>query len=468
MKPVQTQLLVVFLAIAIAPAGFAAWLGWRLLEQDRIISSERLRDLREREADELVQSVARSLGVLAQELRRLPPGTIESPDAPLAFSSQPQPLPEAATEIFQAGEKLEFSPTGAESAIAFYRNLTESPSTAVRAGAWLRLARTLRKAGRRDEAIQAYRQLTGLPQVSAGGVPAPLAGLWAIGTMSEEAGQAPEVKKDGEALRALLDSGKYSLSRGVYESYAEDAARWSGKPRPVVSEALADAALFRPSGSGAARFRGQLITWVEADRRTILMTEEHASHFLRSSIVRARFAPQAAAGETLRRAGDTGLPWPLAIALVNPDLALESFATQRRLLLWLLGLVMALGTGGAYLGWRLIRRELALARMQADIVSAVSHEFRTPLTSMRQVSAALSEGRVSDDVRRQSYYDALARATSRLHKLVEDLLDFAKMESNVMPYRMEPIDLAALTARVVSDFESETLARASRPIPRAV
>ncbi len=69
-----------------------------------------------------------------------------------------------------------------------------------------------------------------------------------------------------------------------------------------------------------------------------------------------------------------------------------------------------------------------------------------------QVSAALSEGRVSDDVRRQAYYDALARATSRLHKLVEDLLDFAKMESDVMPYRMESIDLAALTARVVSDF----------------
>ena len=138
-----------------------------------------------------------------------------------------------------------------------------------------------------------------------------------------------------------------------------------------------------------------------------------------------------------------------------------TFATQRRLLVWLFGLVAAVGAGGGYLGWRLIRRELELARMQADIVAAVSHEFRTPLTSMRQISAALSEGRVPGDERRQAYYDALARATSRLHKLVEDLLDFGKMESAAMPYRMESIDLAALTARVVAISKAKPPRRVS-------
>ncbi len=325
--------------VAIAPAGFAAWLAWRLLEQDRIIANERLRDLRERDADELVQSVARSLGLLARELRGLAPGTVESPDAPLAFSSQPQPLPEAATETFQAGEKLEFSPTGAESAIASYRRLTESPSPAVRAGAWLRLARTLRKAGRREEAIQAYRQLASLPQFAVGGVPARLAGLWALGTIREEAGEAPEVKKEGEALRDLLESGKYSLSRGVDEAYAEDAARWSGKPRPVVREALSDAALSRPSGSGAGE-----ISW----RPTHHLGRSGQPHNFIDRGARLALPPlpnrpgakvstgRTSAGETLRRAEDTGLPWTLAIALANPAREVEAFATQRRLLLGLL------------------------------------------------------------------------------------------------------------------------------------
>ncbi len=421
-----------------------------------MIANERLRDLRERRADEVVQSLSRFLSTLAEETRGLPPGTIKSPDAPLAYSPQPQPLPEAPVETFLAAERAEFGAAQTGDAISLYRKLTRSPAPAIRAGAWIRLARTFRKLGRREEAIQAYRQLAEVEGAAAGGAPAPLAGQWAVCTMLAETGQPAEIKKEGEALRALLDSGRYSLSRDVYEAYAEDAAGWSGKPRPIVREALADAAFSRPSGSGAARFRGQLITWIQVDNRTELLTEDHAARLLPAGTARVRFATQATGDEALRRAEDTGLPWTLAVALANPAQELKSFDSRRRLLVGLLGLVAAISAGGVYLGWRLIRRELSLARMQADMVAAVSHEFRTPLTSMSQVSAALSEGRVPDEARRQSYYDALARATSRLHRLVENLLDFGRMESGGMPYRMESIDLAALAARVGDDFESET------------
>jgi signal transduction histidine kinase len=74
---------------------------------------------------------------------------------------------------------------------------------------------------------------------------------------------------------------------------------------------------------------------------------------------------------------------------------------------------------------------------------------------MLQISAALSEGRVSGESRRQAYYDALSRATSRLHCLVEALLDFSRMETQAMPYRMESINLAALASRAVADFQRE-------------
>ena len=125
------------------------------------------------------------------------------------------------------------------------------------------------------------------------------------------------------------------------------------------------------------------------------------------------------------------------------------------MLFWLFGLVTALGIGGGYLAWRVIRRELALVQMQADIVAAVSHEFRTPLTSMRQVSAALSEGRVQDEERKQAYYNALARATERLHRLVEALLDFGRIESGAMEYRMQALDLAAVVTGVAGEFGRE-------------
>ena len=261
--------------------------------------------------------------------------------------------------------------------------------------------------------------------------------------------------KEGEALRASLYSGRFSLGHDVYEAYAEDAARWSGNPRPVVAEALADAAASRPSGAGSGQFRGLWITWIAADNNTVLLTPDQVQRLLPAGAVRVRFASQAGKDESLRRAGETGLPWTLAIALADPEKEKVAFAIRRQLLFWLFGLVTALGIGGGYLGWRLIRRELALVQMQADIVAAVSHEFRSPLTSMRQVSAALSEGRVQDEERKQTYYKALARATERLHRLVEALLDFGRIESGAMEYRMQALDLAAVVSGVAGEFGRE-------------
>ena len=444
-----------FLAIAILPAGLAVWLAWRLLEQDRIIANDHVREIRERRADEVVQSLSRAIATVAQDSRSLPPGSVRPLDEPLAFAVHPQVLPEAAVATFSAGERAEFRAGGSQDAIGLYRALTGSPSVEIRAGAWLRMARTLRRLGKRADAIHAYRQLLEIQGAAAGGAPAPLAAQWAICTMHEEAGRLQELKQEGEALRRLLDVSRPALSRDVYEAYAEDASRWSGQPRPAVSEALAEAAGSRLSGAGAAMFRGQWISWVAIENRTVLLAPGYVARMLPSGPVRVRFAAYATPEESLRRAEETGLPWTLAIALTDPAREMTDLDTRRQLLFAIFGLVTALGTGGSYLGWRLIRRELALAQMQADILAAVSHEFRTPLTSMRQISAALSEGRVTGEARRQAYYDALSRATTRLHRLVEGMLDFSSMESEAMPYRMKSIDLTALVTRTVADFQKE-------------
>jgi signal transduction histidine kinase len=455
LKLVRTQLLIVFLAVTVVPATVAGWLAWRLLAQDRVVAVERLREIRERRTDEVVQSLSHSLAGLLQEARALPPGTVKPVGAPIAYTAWPRPLPEAPAATFAPAELIEFRAGAAAEAIEVYRKLTASPQPAVRAGAWLRLGRILRKLGRIDEAIEAYRQLGAIENASAGGAPAPLTAQWAICTIAEETGRAAGLRNEGEKLRTLLYSGRFPLGRSLYEAYADDAARWSGKARPVVSEAMADAAATSPSGNGAGIFRGVQITWLAIDTRTVLLEPESTSRLFPAGDVRVRIAAQADRSESLRRAEDTGLPWPLAIALADPKKVQAEFATRRTLLLWLLAVVAAVGAGGGYLGWRVIRRELALAQMQADLVAAVSHEFRTPLTSMRQVSDALSDGRVQGDERKQAYYEALARATERLHRLVESLLDFGKMESGAMPYHMESLDLAAMTAGVAGEFSRE-------------
>jgi signal transduction histidine kinase len=110
---------------------------------------------------------------------------------------------------------------------------------------------------------------------------------------------------------------------------------------------------------------------------------------------------------------------------------------------------------GTYFIARAIRREMEVSRLQSDFVSAVSHEFRSPLTSMRQLSELLAFGRVPSEERRHVYYETLVRETMRLQRLVESLLNFGRMEAGARQYRFEPVDAGALAHRVAAEFEPQ-------------
>ena len=114
---------------------------------------------------------------------------------------------------------------------------------------------------------------------------------------------------------------------------------------------------------------------------------------------------------------------------------------------------------GSYLIARGVSRELAVARLQSDFVSAVSHEFRTPLTSLHQFTEILVEDDDLPAAERRSFYEALARATRRLTRLVESLLDFGRMEAGARPYRLEPLDAAPFAAAVAAEFWQEVSAQ---------
>jgi signal transduction histidine kinase len=117
---------------------------------------------------------------------------------------------------------------------------------------------------------------------------------------------------------------------------------------------------------------------------------------------------------------------------------------------------------GSYFIGRAVKQEMDLARLQSDFVSAVSHEFRTPLAAMRQLSELLAAGRVPLEERRQHYYESLAGESRRLQRLVESLLDFGRLEAGARPYQLEPLDPRALVEHVVADFQAQL----SRPESR--
>ncbi len=156
----------------------------------------------------------------------------------------------------------------------------------------------------------------------------------------------------------------------------------------------------------------------------------------------------------LRIAADSELPWTLQVTAAPHAAESGLLAGQRFLFLATTVMVLFLLAGGYFIA-RAIRREMEVARMQSEFVSAVSHEFRSPLTSMRQLSEILALGRAPNEERRRLYYETLVRETVRLQRLVEALLNFGRMEAGARQYRFEELDAARLVRSVAAEFEPQ-------------
>ena len=108
---------------------------------------------------------------------------------------------------------------------------------------------------------------------------------------------------------------------------------------------------------------------------------------------------------------------------------------------------------GLTLTIRSITHELELARMKSDFVSTVSHEFKSPLTSIRQLAEMLQADRVPSEERRHRYYDELVQQSQRLSLLVDNILDNARMEEGRKTFDFEMVDMGALLEDIVSTFQ---------------
>jgi len=91
---------------------------------------------------------------------------------------------------------------------------------------------------------------------------------------------------------------------------------------------------------------------------------------------------------------------------------------------------------------RLARREMALAAIKADFVANVSHELKTPLALIRMFGETLQSGRVTSEEKRQEYYAIIARESTRLTSLIDNILDFARIEAGRKEYTFEPTNVA--------------------------
>jgi signal transduction histidine kinase len=494
LKPPGTLLLILFLFTLVSVSALG-WFGWRLLRQDRLVEAQRSQERLEEAADRIAATLRGTLAETGDRLRawasnppsdsELPPGSLlllitdnslaAMPAGRLLYYPSAAAGPEADAAVFGEAEVLEFQLDDPGRAAPLYERLARSRNAAIRAGALMRLGRALRKLGRNDESRLAYAQLAAISDATAAGVPAELVARQALCEFPNGAAEAGR-------LQSELLGGRWRLTRGQFEFYWSEASRLSGHETapPADSTAWSEAAALAWSESRRdAGARGQTTLWAggqpffaiwrgESARRAVLLIQpgplfrqipaggdvSFAAVDAEGRALAGRRGAPGSSHAAVRTAAESLIPWTLYVTAAGTAGEDGAPARQRFLLLMISMMTLFLVVGGYFVA-RAIRREAEIGRMQSDFVSAVSHEFRSPLTSMRQLSEILAFGRAPSEVRRQLYYETLVKETARLQRLVEALLNFGRMEAGARKYRFEEIDVAALVRRVASEFEPQ-------------
>jgi signal transduction histidine kinase len=473
-EPPRSLLVILFL-LTLVSLSAVGWFGWRLLAQDAVVEKQRSQERLEQAADRIVVTLRGLLAAPDERLGDLGPvftltdASIDAlPPAHLFYRPFHPSEAEAPDAVFATGEALEFQQGQPETAAEWYRRLAAAGNPPVRAGALLRLGRVLRRLGRERESREAYVELAALSGVQVAGAPAELVAGLALGA---------------DTLKQDLLRGRWPLSRGQFDFYWSQVA--PAEPPPRLPADLEQAATLAWQERARQPARGYATLWVNGHAAFILWRGDPQSRLMLVTTP-AAILRQSAVGEdallaavdsegrvvagerdgagraAIRTAAESHLPWSLYVMRQKGRID-AAILPRQRFLLFAMGVMFVFLLAGTYFIARAIRREMAVARLQSDFVAAVSHEFRSPLTSIRQLSEILALGRIPSEDRRQLYYQTLVRETERLQRLVEKLLNFGGIEAGKRQYHFEPIDTSDLVEHVTAEFAPQ-LAGSGRSI----
>jgi signal transduction histidine kinase len=121
---------------------------------------------------------------------------------------------------------------------------------------------------------------------------------------------------------------------------------------------------------------------------------------------------------------------------------------------WVTLVLAIVFVGGFMTLYRLGLSQINLARQQQDFVSAVSHELKTPLTSIRMYGEMLKEGWADDD-KRQSYYEFIHDEAERLTRLISNVLQLARITRNEPQFDLQPVKVGDLMSQIESKIGSQ-------------
>jgi signal transduction histidine kinase len=211
---------------------------------------------------------------------------------------------------------------------------------------------------------------------------------------------------------SLLDSGHFVLFRRVWRDGERYIQGMLLDPRALLDNLIAPA--FRES------VLSSMSDLIVAYRGNVL--EVYKTRYARD------YLPASQAGEN-------ELLYQSRLAAPFGDIELVFSLTRlpvgagSRVIAWVALIIGIVLVGGFILLYRLGARQIALGLQQQDFVSAVSHELKTPITSIRMYGEMLREG-WADESRKQTYYDFIFHESERLSRLINNVLHLARMSRN--------------------------------------
>jgi signal transduction histidine kinase len=120
---------------------------------------------------------------------------------------------------------------------------------------------------------------------------------------------------------------------------------------------------------------------------------------------------------------------------------------------WVAAILILVLCGGFYLMYRLGAGQIELARQQQDFISAVSHELKTPLTSIRMYGEMLREGWASEE-KKKTYYKYIFDESERLSRLINNVLQLARLTRNSLQAELKPVNVSTLLEGILPNISS--------------
>ena len=468
------------LSAILIPAAVLITLAVRVVRQETELSERRAAEQRREAVNQLRRELsARLQAIKLQEVNRLigDSGPGIPPDSPIIFVAPleedrmilpwevkraPTVRGEEFTRLQREGEGLEFRANDPLQAVLAYtqaRKLAHGPAEKCESQLWL--GRAFSKAGMLPDAVNVYRtMLTSCDRTSdTDGIPLGLYAAERLITSSQDVSTACEyVIRRVNAMRWRPPSEAYLL-RSLLNGESTVSNDASKRAKLKLSAEIHDMEQILALASEGQERLNRLkeafrsapgdLSWIGFGDDPWLITVLSPTPFANPVVMAVSSARVVPAGATLNaRTPAAGTPLGEGFLDLQVEWPPTRFTAPRGVSGWIYAAVLVLTIGATllagYLLLRDVRREIQMAEMRSHFVASVSHELKTPLTSIRMFAETMAMGRTGSGQVAAEYLQTIVNESERLSRLVDNVLDFSRIEQGNKVYRMQPTCLATV------------------------